>query len=165
MMYQMHLYKQKQQKVVMKIDDKGAEHLILTNPRLYCKYIKMQHGVTVLSVELVKALYGQVKSALLFYKKCFKDLKSIGFILRAYDQCVANRMVQGKQQMVGWYMDGIKSSHVSNQVQNKFVDLLIDMYDKDMKGNIAGKLKKCTGKVLRYLGMVINFETKEEDTL
>ena len=67
--------------------------------------------------------------------------------------------------MVGWHMDGIKSSHVSNQVQNKFVDLLIDMYDKDMKGNIAGKLKKCTGKILRYLGMVINFETKEEDTL
>ena len=40
----------------MKIDDKGAEHLILTNPRLYCKYIKMEHGVTVLSVELIKAL-------------------------------------------------------------------------------------------------------------
>lgn len=38
------------------------------------------------------------------------------------------------------------------------------MYDRDMKGNIAGKLKECTGKVLSYLGMVINFETKGEVT-
>ena len=69
---------------VMKIKGKAADYLILTDPKLYRKYIMTENGDTVLYVELKKALYGQLKAALLFYQKFVKDLKEIGFKLNPY---------------------------------------------------------------------------------
>ncbi len=39
-----------------------------------------------------KALYGMLKSTLLFYKKLVEDLKSVGFEINPYDPCVANKI-------------------------------------------------------------------------
>lgn len=86
--------------VIMKIKGKAADYLVLMDPRLYRKYIMMENGATVLYVELKKALYGQLKAALLFYQKFVKDLKEIGFELNPYDPCVANRMIEGSQQTI-----------------------------------------------------------------
>ena len=43
---------------------------------------------------MVKALYGMIQSALLFYKKFRKDLEGIGSKVNDYDPCVANRIYQ-----------------------------------------------------------------------
>ena len=106
----------------------------------------IENGQLVLYVELTKALYGQLKAALLFYNKFVKDSKKIGFILNPYDPCVANRIIEGSQQTICWHMDDVKSSHMSKKVQDDFENWLIDMYDRDSTGNIAGKLKRCTRK-------------------
>ena len=148
--------------VIMKIKGKAAEYLVRCDPRLYRKHVLLENGVTVLFVELKKALYGQLKAALLFYKKLVKDLKKLGFKINPYDPCVANRMVNGSQQTVCWHVDDVKSSHVDPQVQQEFEDWLIDTYDRDPYGKIVGKLKRCTGKKLDYLGMIINFENAGE---
>ena len=79
------------QKVIMKIKGKAADYLILADPRLYRKFVLIENGQTVLYAEITKALYGQLKAALLFYKKFVKDIQSIGFVLNPYDLCVANR--------------------------------------------------------------------------
>ncbi len=50
-----------------------------------------------LYIQLEKALYGMMKSALLFYQKLVTDLQSIGFILNPYDPCIANKMINGQQ--------------------------------------------------------------------
>ena len=63
----------------MKIKGIAADYSVLTDPRLYRKYVTTENRATVLYVELRKALYGQLKAALLFYKKSVKDLKGIGF--------------------------------------------------------------------------------------
>ena len=47
----------------------------------------------VLYVQVYKAIYGMLQSALLFYKKLRKDLEGIGFKVNPYDPCVANRTI------------------------------------------------------------------------
>ena len=91
------------------------DYLILADPRLYRKFVRLENGQTVLYVELKMALYGQLRAALIFYKKFFRDLKSIGFELNPYDPCVANRMIEGAQHTVCWHVDDIKSSHISKK--------------------------------------------------
>ena len=65
----------------------------------------------VLYVRMLKALYGMMITAILYYKKFRKDIKSIGFEVNPFDICVANRMVNGKQHAVTWHMDDVKTSH------------------------------------------------------
>ena len=51
------------------------------------------------------AIYGTMLASLLFYKKFVKVLAKNGFELNPYDPCVANRMVNGKQQTIVWHVD------------------------------------------------------------
>ena len=63
------------------------------------------NGKKVLYVRLKKCLYGYIKSALLFYRKLWSDLASLGFKANPYDPCVANRMINGKQMTICWHVD------------------------------------------------------------
>ena len=102
----------------MKLKGKAAEFLVLCDPRLYQKYVLIERGTPVLYMELTKALYGQLKAALLFYNKFVKDISKLGFVLNPYDPCVANRMVNGYQQTICWHVDDVKLSHVDVKVQD-----------------------------------------------
>ena len=63
-------------------------------PEIYTKYVTINaKGETVLYVQLLNALYGIMKAALLFYLRFVKDLKSVGFELNPYDPCIANKRV------------------------------------------------------------------------
>jgi hypothetical protein len=42
-----------------------------------------------------KAIYGLLRSALLFYKKLVADLEGDGFVINPYDPCVANKTIKG----------------------------------------------------------------------
>jgi len=54
----------------------------------------------ILYVHVLKALYGMLVSAMLFYKKLKNDLIGCGFKVNPYDPCVANKMVRGRQMTV-----------------------------------------------------------------
>ena len=56
-----------------------------------------------------------MKSALIFYIKFVKNLKSIGFELNLHDPCVANKIVDGAQLTVVWHVNDLKVSHVGDQ--------------------------------------------------
>ena len=43
----------------------------------------------------------------------------MGFKLNPYDLCVANKMVNGRQLTVGWYVDDVKMSHKEDEVLDK----------------------------------------------
>jgi hypothetical protein len=104
----------------------------------------------------LKALYGTLQSALLFYKKLKKDLEGIGFKINPYDPCVANRTVNGKQHAVMWHVDDIKSSHVDPKVNDNFLLWLQKMYgDKDI-----APVKATRGKIHDYLAMKLSFTEK-----
>ena len=75
-----------------------------------------------------KAMYGLLRSALLFYKKLVADLKGIGFNLNPYDPCVANREVNGSQQTVIFHVDDLHCSHVDPAVNTELALYLSDKY-------------------------------------
>ena len=50
-------------------------------------------GTPILYVRLKKALYGILRSSLLFYRKIRGELEAYGFKINPYDPCVGNKMV------------------------------------------------------------------------
>ena len=141
-----------EQRVIMKMRGKLAELLVKVAPEVYRNYVVLERGQSVLYVELQKALYGMLKSALLFYWKLRKDLESIGFVVNPYDPCVANFEQNGSQLTVVWHMDDLKVLHRKADVVDDFIFWLRTKYEDDV-----GKVKESRGKVHDYLGMEINF--------
>ena len=72
--------------------------MALADKAVYRRYVTTDaRGNKVLYVSLRKALYGLLKSALLFYKKLWGNLQRRGFEVNPYDPCVANTTVDGSQ--------------------------------------------------------------------
>jgi Reverse transcriptase (RNA-dependent DNA polymerase) len=91
----------------------------------------------VLYLQLKKALYGCVKSALLWYKLFSGTLQDMGFQLNPHDVCVANKTINGSQCTVVWYVDDNKISHIDSrvvtmiikQIETKFGKMTVFGYD------------------------------------
>ena len=113
-------------------------------------------GKKVLYVKLKKALYGCLKSAILFYRKVSINLTTMGFKIKFYDPCVANKMVGGKQLTVCWHVDDLKISHVDKHVVTKFITKLQKLYGEQ------GGLTVSRGKYHSYLGMFLDFRQKSK---
>jgi hypothetical protein len=95
--------------VHVKFEGKIAKMLVRMDPQLYQKYIKDEHGKPVLYVELLKALYGMLRAALLFWKVLSSKLVSWGFVINPYyDWCVANKMIDRRQCTILWHDDDMK---------------------------------------------------------
>ena len=141
------------EKVVMKLRGALAELLVKTAPELYSKYTTDENGRTVLYVELLKALYGCLMSALLFYRKLLKDLTKLGFVVNPYDPCVANKMVAGKQMTVTWHVDDLKVSHVDSKRVDNFIKWVKDTFTNDG----VGEVRVSCGKIHQYLGMELTY--------
>ena len=99
--------------VTVRIRGKLVELMVATALEIYKKYVSVnRNGELVLYVEALYALYGIMKSALLFYIKFVKNIKSIEFELNPYNPCVANKIVNGAQLTVVWHVDDLKVSHL-----------------------------------------------------
>jgi len=67
--------------------------MVQTNPTLYRKYVVIEKGRSVLYLRLQKALYGMMKSALLFYRKLIAELRDMGFTINPYDPVIGHGIV------------------------------------------------------------------------
>ena len=68
--------------------------MVHITPQLYQPYVKMdKNGTPILYVRFKKALYGILRSSLLFYRKLRGELEAYGFNINPYDSCVGNKMV------------------------------------------------------------------------
>jgi Reverse transcriptase (RNA-dependent DNA polymerase) len=141
---------------VMKITGVLVNMLVDINPELYGPAVVLENRKKVLYVEVLKAVYGMLEAALLWYKTFRKDLEDIGFIFNPYDPCVANRKVQGSQQTILFHLDNLKSSHKTKAVNNRFKKWLNSKY-----GN-HGKVTATCGKVNNYLGMELDYQKRGE---
>ncbi len=80
---------------------KIIEMMVMVNLGLYIKCVTYSTNETpLLYVLLNKALYGLLRSALLFYEKLVKDLESHRFKINPFRLCVANKMINGHQMTV-----------------------------------------------------------------
>ena len=76
----------------MKITGREAELFCEIDPSLK-DFIIEEKGQRVLYVQLDKALYGCVQSALLWYELYSSTLVEMGFEINPYDLCVANAII------------------------------------------------------------------------
>src|SRR5687767_8463766 len=91
------------------------------NPK-YLVYVTYENGVKVLYLRLVKALYGCIKSALLWYDLFVKTLQKKGFSLKPYNPCVANSVIDGSQCTITWHVNDNKILHVSATVVKDVIE-------------------------------------------
>ena len=144
--------------VLMRLDGILAELIVKVAPKLYHKYVTTNSkGKPVLYVQLEKAVYGMMKSALLFCRKLVADLISLGFEINPYDPCVANKLINGKQMTICWHVGDLFIGHVDPTVVTSFLDWLAQRYDTDNK-----KLNVVRGHKHDYLGMNLDFSTNGE---
>jgi hypothetical protein len=137
----------------MKVKGKLAQMLLQADPQVYAPFVTGENGSAVIYSEILKALYGMIKSPLLFYRKLRKDLESIGFTVNPYDTCVANKIVKNKQLTVAFHVDDLKVSHVDPKAVDDFVAWIKEVYENPEKK----KITPSRGKVHDYLGMTLDF--------
>ena len=107
-----------------------------------------ERGKPVLYMKLLKALYGCMQSALLWYQTFSTKLSKMGFKLNLYDPCVANLDINGHQCIVCWYVDDVKISLIDSRVVDQVIESLEDEF---------GKLTVTRGRKHTYVGMNIEF--------
>ena len=78
--------------------------LLQIDHEMYKDYIIMEKGEWVMYMELLKALYGTLRTARLFWQKLSKQLIDVwGFVPNKYDDCVVNMTIDGHQMTVVWH--------------------------------------------------------------
>ena len=79
-----------EKKIIMKITGRLIDVLLRLAPDTYSGYVVYENGKRVLYVQVLRALYGMLMSAMLWYNKFRGDLEEIGFVLRASDPGLTN---------------------------------------------------------------------------
>ena len=104
--------------VLLKIDGEFVDIICQMDPG-FAPHIRYENGKKVLYIQLLKALYGCIESALLWYNLFSTTLKDLGFEINPYDKCIANMKINGKQCTIAWYVDDNKIFHVDSKVVTK----------------------------------------------
>jgi len=107
-------------------------------------------GQMLLYVQLLRALYGCLKSSRLFWQKLTNDLKQMDFEVNPYDTCMANKIIDGSQMTIIWYVDDLKILHKNPDEVSKIIAWIESKY---------GDIKPNCGKIHDYLGMTLDFST------
>ena len=147
------------ERVMMKITGVLVDMLVQLSPEVYGPYVVFENGQKVIYVQVLRAIYGMLQAALLWYKEFRKDLEAQGFKFNPYDPFVANWKVKGSQQKSFFHGDDLKCSHKKKTVNDDFAQWLEKTYGQH------GKIKVHHGKVYEYLGMKLDYSEKEAQDL
>ena len=100
---------------------------------------------------LVKAVYGTLLGAIIFYNKLSKYLTDHRFVQNKYDMCTFNKMVNGEQITTQFHVDDLKGSYKDQAVSEDFLSNLRGEFGTE------DKLTKNKGLVYKYLGITIDY--------
>ena len=134
-------------RVFLKLVGMYVDIMIRVNPE-FEQYVVMENGKQVLYMRVLRALYGCLESALLWYELYTETLSKHGFVINPYDRCVANKVINGKQCTIVFYVDDNKISHVDPDVVSEVLEIL--------KGHF-GDLTVTRGNKHNVLGMDLTF--------
>ena len=137
--------------VYMCIDGAMADLLMEIDHDMYHPHMVKEKGKPVIYVELLKALYGTLRAARLFWETLSGKLQEWGFALNPYDSCVANKEIEGQQCTITWHVDDLKISHVGEDVGRSIIQKIQDTFGQH------SELSMHIGKRHDYLGMVLDF--------
>ena len=111
--------------VVIKIQKQIVDILCAKNPS-YDEFVIMENGKKTLYMQLLKALYSCIKLALRSYDVFTGTLVKMGFELNPYDNCVANKMINGKQCTIIWWVNDNCIHHMSDGVLDMVIGKIQD---------------------------------------
>jgi len=135
---------------ILKIKGEFVDIMREVNP-MYKDDVRYENGKKVLYVQILRALYGMIESALLWYNMYTEVLHKEGFEINVYDRCVTNKFINGKRCTIAWYVDDNILSHVETSV----VDSVFDKIEEYFPGLVIEREND-----LNFLGMEISFLTK-----
>jgi hypothetical protein len=134
-----------EREVYMEIEEYLTKILVELHPEL-TKYVS-ENGC--LYVKLIKALYGCIESAKLFYKHLSTTLFNFGFIQNSYDNCIFNYYENGIQCTIAAHVDDLLITCIDNAIIEKVLFHLEKVY-KEITIN--------KGTEHSYLGMNLLFK-------
>ena len=103
------LHAENDEYVLMLIYGNLAELSVEVYTKLYQKYvITSKQGMPMLYAKLIKAIYGMLRSAVLFYNNLRSYLGGIGFKINPYDPCVTSMMINSYRMT---FFDYLRVSH------------------------------------------------------
>ena len=137
--------KENDERVLMKLRGSFVDIMCEVNPS-HTKNVVYENGKKVLYMEILQAIYGCIESSLRWYELYATTLEKEGFVINPYDRCVANKVINGEQCTIVWYVDDNKVSHKDPKVVDEVIEL--------MKVHF-GELTTSRGKKHRFLGMNI----------
>ena len=146
----------KGERVMMKLAGEVVDLLLTIDCKRYAPFVIYEKGKKVLYVEILRAIYGMLNSAILFYKKWRKDVESCGFKVNDYEPCVANKKINGKWLTITWHVDDLKASHKDTKVVDWFIEWVDNKYGDDKMGRVTAH----RGKKHDYLAMVLDYSEK-----
>ena len=133
-----------------------VKFMVQADPEKYRKHVRTANGKKVLYVHILKALYGCMRSGLLWYKLFSETLQGHGSELNPYDPCVANKIIDNKQCTITWYVDDLNISHEKCAVADDTIKIVESHF---------GKLTVTCGNKQSYVGMDIEFQLDGSVTL
>ena len=96
------------------IDGQMAKLLANISPETYQKYVHHKQSQAYIYCKSNVALYGTLKSSLLFWKKLTNSLNQ-------YDWFITNKMVNRKQLTIVLHVDDLKMSHKDSMVKDEII--------------------------------------------
>ena len=152
--------KDEQDRVILRLRGVIVDMMLEIAPEVYTESVTIdKRGNKQLLVECTNAIYGTMVAGLLYYRKFATSLKDRGFEMNPYDPCVWNKIIAGKQCTICFHVDDCKISHVSEEVVSGVIKWLRRDYEKLFTDG-SGKMKVTRGKIHKYLGMTLDFESK-----
>ena len=148
----LHAEMPKDKIVLMKFRGQFADIMCEVDPK-HKENIVFEKGKKVLYVQVVRAIYGCIESTMLWYNLYVDTLKELGFELNPYDRCVANKIVNGSQCTMAWYVDDNKLSHKDPKVVDSILKEMTDRF---------GELTTTQGDEHVFLGMKLKLNKKEK---
>ena len=100
---------------------------------------------------LIKAVYGTLLGAIIFYNKVSKYLTNHGFVQNEYNMCTFNKMVNSEQIMVQFHVDDLKVSHKEQSILEGFLGNIRSEFGQE------DKMTEKIGLVHEYLGITIDY--------
>ena len=140
--------------VWIKFEGEMVDILVSIDEDVYGPCVCYHKNKKFLFAKAKRAIYGCLRSALLFYQLFSGELKKWGFTQNPYDACTFNKMVNGSQLTIVFHVDDCKISHLDKSVVDGLLRQLSDRFGKETPLAIT------RGDVHDYLGMTIDYSTK-----
>ena len=141
--------------VHVRFEGEMVDKLLEIDHDLYASYVSVENRKKVMYVELLKALYGTLRAARLFWEKLqAKLINEWGFTPNRYDSCVVNKMVGGRQLTIAWHVDDLKILHEEEDALDEFISMMEAEFGEDSPLSVS------RGPIQQYLGMTLDFRER-----